>query len=488
MTAWSLALLIIYAVVQVGYFISLVVSHWYYTMPIDEVDPQAAPPSDLPKIMLLYPVLRELESTMRTTMTAIAALDYPSSHYRVVGIPNDSDAETIESLRRLQHEFPFLELMTVPATTSPEWDVVWRDWSANPKAYWFHHGKRAGERALPPKKTRQLIFALYNLFTPENAGGWLVSYMDADSAPPRDLFRLAAIGSQDYDVLQTTNVAGNLMKTPSSSFHALDHLSWDASMWPHQSANGQQPYWVLGKGLFYRATDLLDFGGFHPWLTIEDPEVGMRLWTNGKRLGVMRSPLIEEVPDTFRMGITQRKRWVAGFFQSLHSPLTHMGMTPSQRFRARLNFVPCLSLLGNVLGLPVGIVVIILLSAGVDLFMPAWLVVLSIANIVMALIAITRLYVVAWRESSRVLPTRGRRTLYLLRVNPVFLMAYWLLWTVPLAIGFSMFVRDGGLVWERTEKKDQNHGLVRDSVTELPRHRIIVRSDDDSSTSPTTAL
>jgi len=37
-------------------------------------------------------------------------------------------------------------------------------------------------------------------------------------------------------------------------------------------------------------------------------------------------------------------------------------------------------------------------------------------------------------------------------------------WSIPLAIGFSMFVRDTGLVWERTEKINANHGLLQDGV------------------------
>lgn len=364
MTTWFTGLLVAYAIVQVAYFLALAVTTSGSLLPVDDVDPNGELPSELPKVMLLYPVLREPEETMRTTMTAIAELDYPVDHYRVVGIPNHDDTETIASLERLQTEFPFLELMVVPATTDPSWDVVWLSWGANSKAYWWHVGKRAGVTALPAKKTRQLVYALYNTFDRDNVKNWLVSYMDADSAPRKDLFHLAAVGSKDYDVLQTTNVAGNLMASMPASFYALDHLSWDASLWPHMSAHGKQPYWVLGKGLFFRATDLLDFGGFHPWLTIEDPEVGMRLWTNGRRLGVLRSPLIEEVPDTFSMGTIQRKRWVAGFFQSLHTPLVHMGMTASQRFRARLNFVPCLSLVVNVVGLPTGLTVLFLAATG----------------------------------------------------------------------------------------------------------------------------
>ena len=135
-------------------------------------------------------------------------------------------------------------------------------------------------------------------------------------------------------------------------------------MYAHMTAHGKHPFYVLGKGLFFRSSDLHNFGGFHPWLTIENPEVGMRLWTNGRRLGVVRQPLVEEVPASFRLGVTQRKRWVCGFFQSLGNPLKHMGMTRSQRFRARLNLLPCLSLLINPIGITVGIWVLILNISG----------------------------------------------------------------------------------------------------------------------------
>jgi zona occludens toxin (predicted ATPase) len=43
-------------------------------------------------------------------------------------------------------------------------------------------------------------------------------------------------------------------------------------------------------------------------------------------------------------------------------------------------------------------------------------------------------------------------------------MVWWLVWLIPLAIGFKMYLRDEGLVWERTEKSDANNELVRGEV------------------------
>ena len=68
----------------------------------------------------------------------------------------------------------------------------------------------------------------------------------------------------------------------------------------------------------------------------------------------------------------------------------------------------------------------------------------------------------AWRVSRQVLDSRKARLRLALRLNPMFVMAYWLFWSVSMIIGIQMFIRDKGLVWERTEKVDANHDLVRE--------------------------
>lgn len=444
-------------VVQLVYLVAVLITFWFFTQRVDLVDRRAALPATLPDIVLFYPVLNELEGTMRTTFTGLAKAEYPG-RVRVISIPNANDAETIASLQRLQHEFAFLEVMPVPPTTDSSWNTVWSHWDTNPNAYWWHHDKRAGSRDLPPKKTRQLIWAMYQV-APGNEHA-LLSYIDADSIVPEDYWRTAAIGMQSYDVIQNTNITGNLLATWPASFYANDHISWDSTLYKHMTARGRQPFYVLGKGLFFRFRDLIELGGFHPWLTIEDPEVGMRMWTNGRRLGVVESPLIEEVPATWSQGVTQRKRWVAGFYQSLGRPLTRMGMTPAQRFRARLNFVPCLSLGFNPIGFAVGIwaVVAVVITQGTAL--PLQVNVLATTTMTLAVLLMIVAMVRAWQASKDVLPRRRDRLRFVARVNPLFVLVYWLWWSIPLAKGLVMYVRDTGLVWERTEKINSNQPLV----------------------------
>jgi len=462
-------LIVLFIATQLLYLAAYGVEAYIFSLPVNMVDMGARtePPGRKPFIVLFYPVLRELEATMRTTFEAIARVDYPRDRFEVVAIPNADDADTIASLRRMQRDYPFLTIRAVPPTDDISWQAVWDQWAHNPKAYWWHQGSRAGTRDLPAKKTRQLIWAMYTVFEDRRATGedWLLNYIDADSAPVADHFLAGARGMERYDVLQSTNVAGNLNASIAASWHAFDHMAWDGRKYPHLSADGRQPYWVLGKGLFFRSSDLVALGGFNPWITIEDPEVGMRFWKNGKRLGIIEAPLIEEVPECFGHGITQRKRWVAGFFQSLGAPLDAMGFTRAEKFRAWLNFLPCLSLWINPIGLPVGIWAGVTWWQGTGV-LPEWTIYLSLFNIACYAIGMTALYRSTWTRTALVLDRTRDRVAYMARINPLFIWAFWLVWLVPLWIGWRMYRRDHGLTWERTEKIDANNRLVRAKIAE----------------------
>jgi hypothetical protein len=71
------------------------------------------------------------------------------------------------------------------------------------------------------------------------------------------------------------------------------------------------------------------------------------------------------------------------------------------------------------------------------------------------------LYLSVWHRTALVLERKRDRLRYLVRCNPVFLMIWGLIWIAPLWIGWRMYMKDGGLVWERTEKIDANNKLVR---------------------------
>jgi hypothetical protein len=187
--------------------------------------------------------------------------------------------------------------------------------------------------------------------------------------------------------------------------------------------------------------------------------VGLRFWKNGKRLGVISSSLIEEVPETFWGGVTQRKRWVCGFFQSLTLPLHELGYSFTERVRAWMIFLPCLSLWVNAIGAPTGIWALAMLLMGRHV-MPTWTLWLAAINLTALAISLSFLYARTWARTKLVLPSTRERLWYMLRINPVSAMLWWVIWLIPLAIGLWMFLRDEGQVWERTEKIDANRVLV----------------------------
>ena len=112
----------LFAISQLLYLGCFLLEMYFRTLRANRVDmddPLPATEAEMPFIVLLYPVLRELERTMETTFTSLAKLDYPRSRYRVVAIPNSNDSETIASLQRLTTAFPFVEILEVPPTTDP---------------------------------------------------------------------------------------------------------------------------------------------------------------------------------------------------------------------------------------------------------------------------------------------------------------------------------------------------------------------------------
>lgn len=116
----------VFAVTQILYLAAMLVVAFFYTRPVDIVKPNPLSPdrSTYPPVLLLYPVLRELEETMRTTFYALDKIDYPRDRYRIVAIPNHDDHATIAALEHLKASFPWLEICAVPPTSHSSWDTV----------------------------------------------------------------------------------------------------------------------------------------------------------------------------------------------------------------------------------------------------------------------------------------------------------------------------------------------------------------------------
>jgi ABC-type Fe3+ transport system permease subunit len=156
-----------------------------------------------------------------------------------------------------------------------------------------------------------------------------------------------------------------------------------------------------------------------------------------------------------------------GFFQTMNSSLKYIKLNFWQRQRARLNMVPVLSFLVNIIGLPTGAYALYRFIEGTGVF-SLWIVVLSLINILLYVSFMTLLYRNVWRRTRYVLQKRRDRAFYLLRINPISLFVYWFLWCIPIIIGFSMFIADKGKSWARTHKVDANHEIAERPVYPSP--------------------
>jgi len=153
---------------------------------------------------------------------------------------------------------------------------------------------------------------------------------------------------QQFDVVQSTNIAGNLLASWPASWHAMEPPELGRTPLPHLSANGRIVL-AARKGVFYR---LLRSARDRRVQSV-DRHRGSgsrdRLWVNGKRLGIITNRSSRGAGDAApRHRPTQA--WVCGFLQSLNAPLKQMGMTFSQRLRAADELLALPVLLVNPVG------------------------------------------------------------------------------------------------------------------------------------------
>lgn len=87
-STFYLTFLIIYVISQLIYFFAYLVDIYLLTLPKNTVELKetALLEGEYRFIILLYPVLKELKSTMRTSFQAMTKLDYPKDRYRIISI------------------------------------------------------------------------------------------------------------------------------------------------------------------------------------------------------------------------------------------------------------------------------------------------------------------------------------------------------------------------------------------------------------------
>ena len=292
---------------------------------------------------------------MRTTMIAFGRAGVSEGSLPRHRDSQSNDLATVAALKTLQSEFPFLELLEVPPTDHPSWQPVWDAWNSQPQGLLVASG---------PERLQQGPAA-----QEDAAAGLCLLQLDDDQSRRRhvdELHRrqlLPAEGSfpgRRHRQPQVQGHAGQERRGQCRPDLAVDILRLRSHGVGRLASTSTCPAIPSSRtGCWARASSSTPRTSTTSAASIPGSpsrirRVGLRLWKNGKNLGIMEGSLIEEVPTTFANAILQRKRWIAGFFQTLKfrdGPMDRMGFSFIEKIKAWLIFLPCLTMSFNCFGL-----------------------------------------------------------------------------------------------------------------------------------------
>lgn len=227
---------------------------------------------------IIMPCRQETESVMRATLQRLVAQSHP--HVQVVISVGHDDPETVQIARRLAAE---QSVVDVSINTDPV-----------------------------KNKPRQLNTAL------ELCTGDIIGVFDAESLAAPDLF-LHLDGTFVHERADVVQGAVQLINYRDSWYalrNCLEYFFWFRSRLHAQARHGFIP--LGGTTVFVKRSVLDSVGGWDGDMLAEDCDLGVRLSSLGHRVKVAYDPRLatrEETPDSIRVLVKQRTRWVLGFFQ-----------------------------------------------------------------------------------------------------------------------------------------------------------------------------
>lgn len=233
-----------------------------------------------PTVSILVPAHNE-EKVIERSILAMLNLDYPKDKLEIIVINDNSTDRTGEILQNLKSQFPSgnIKIITTDAQT----------------------GGKGKANAL-------------NIGIRHAQGEYIVVY-DADNTPEIMSLRYLVYGvmsSKEYGAaigkFRTRNKDTNLL----TRFINIETLSFQ---WMVQGGR-----WKLFKLCLLPGTNFIadkklieDIGGWDPKAIAEDTELSIRIYLKGYRIAFMPKAVSwEQEPETLKVWLKQRTRWVKG--------------------------------------------------------------------------------------------------------------------------------------------------------------------------------
>lgn len=229
---------------------------------------------------VLVPLFREAE-VLPDLVAALRRLSFPAAKLDILLVLEEVDQETRAAAARLRLP-PFMRIVIVPESQ-------------------------------PRTKPKAMNYAL------QYARGAFVSVYDAEDLPhPRQLRDVQATFASSRDEVVCVQAKLNIHNRTASWFSRQFTLEYSAlfdSMLPGLAAIGS-PLMLGGTSNHFRRDALEALGAWDPFNVTEDADLGLRISRAGFDVALLDSTTWEEAPETLRVWLPQRTRWLKGWMQT----------------------------------------------------------------------------------------------------------------------------------------------------------------------------
>jgi cellulose synthase/poly-beta-1,6-N-acetylglucosamine synthase-like glycosyltransferase len=406
-------LIILFIVTQAGYFVSNVLADLLIFRNRPALVDEERDPAEPRHIHVLLPVYREERDVVELTLDRIFASAYPRSLLTVYLIYEPRD-ETVASYaddivaEAIDREWTVQTVVVDQGTLASYID----------KSEWDLAGA-----SVPRTKAAAIKYAFRTLSLPPED---VVTVFDADTIVPDDTFRLAITGLETSDIVQTKQTVRNLHDGWLPRLEAMGMAAWSHAIYARTTRG---PYQLLGKAYFVRVADLWELGDWRVNAITEDLALGIDAYRAGFSLGVIDRYVQDICPATFPEWVAQKRRWAAGPYPYLRSRDLTLGETLRfWTYGIANQFVAAM----NVVGVPTGIIYLLFVLAGFDLYNSPPLVAVTLVNL-------CNWVYYSWQSyratiDGVVLSSRREALWFYLTTNPLTQLVYSMLWAIPISL------------------------------------------------------
>lgn len=236
--------------------------------------------ADLPDYTILVPVYKEPE-VIHHLIEGLKKIDYPQHKLDVMLLVEEDDTATLEAAK-----------------------------AARPNANWrFIVVPNSQPRTKPKACNFGLFFA---------RGRYLVIY-DAEDIPEPTQLKASVLAFErsgpQYVCFQAALNYFNSTENVLTRMFTLEYSYWFDYLLPGLDRL-RLPIPLGGTSNHFDVEKLRKLGGWDPFNTTEDADLGMRASAEGYRIGIINSTTYEEANSNFNNWVRQRSRWIKGYMQT----------------------------------------------------------------------------------------------------------------------------------------------------------------------------